>query len=338
MTSATSDYAIPRRRLTEDGAVRRVGFELEFAGVTLKQTVSVLAEVFGTPATTNSVAHATVTHKRWGEFDVEVDSELAQTLARERADYLRSTGSEEVGDDSLAEWLVNLATELVPVEVVCPPIAMDSLAQLDPLVAALRKAGAQGTAGALHYAFGVHINPELPDLSAPSISRYLQAYVIAQDWLVERHQVDLARRITPYVNLYPAAYGRLVLEYDERIALDTLITDYLAHNRTRNRSLDMLPLFMELDEARIRQAIDDTRIKARPTFHYRLPNCQIDVSGWRLADSWRLWCVVEALADDVELQSEMAAQYRSYDSNLINLGKPPWHETLDEIVNAPVSA
>jgi hypothetical protein len=48
--------------------------------------------------------------------------------------------------------------------------------------------------------------------------------------------------------------------------------------------------------------------------------------------------VVEALADDVDLLSELAAQYRSYDSNLINLGKPPWHETLDEIVNAPVSA
>ena len=335
MTSASDGYAVPRQRLTEDGNVRRVGFELEFAGVTFKQTVAVLAAVFGTQATTNSVAHATVAHKRWGEFGVEVDSELAQTLARERADYLRSTGSEEVGDDSLAEWLVNLATEVVPVEVVCPPIAMDSLAQLDPLVEALRQAGAQGTAGALHYAFGVHINPELPGLSASVIGRYLRAYVIAQDWLVERHQVDLTRRITPYVNLYPAAYGRLVMEYDDRITLDKLITDYLAHNRTRNRSLDLLPLFMHLDEKRIRRAIDDTRIKARPTFHYRLPNCQIDQSGWRLADSWRLWCVVEALADDDAVLGELAAQYRSHDSNLINLGIPPWHETLDRLLNAP---
>ena len=338
MASASNGYIVPRRRLTEDGAVRRVGFELEFAGLTLKQTVAVLAAVFGTQATTNSVAHATVPHERWGDFDVEVDSELAQTLARERADYRRSTGKQDVGEDALAEWLVNLTTELVPVEVVCPPIAMDELMLLDPLVDALREAGAEGTAGALHYAFGVHINPELPELSPSLIGRYIKAYVIAQDWLVERHEVDLTRRLTPYVNLYPGAYGRLVQGYDEHTTLDRLITDYLKHNRTRNRSLDLLPLFMHLDEKRIRRSIDDSRINARPTFHYRLPNCQIDQPGWRLAESWQLWCVVEALADDAGLLADLADQYRDYDSNLINLGEPPWHDTLDTLLGDLASA
>jgi hypothetical protein len=332
MTSTSNGYIVPRQRFTEEGNIRRVGFELEFAGLTLKQTVAVLASVFDTQATTNSVAHATVPHERWGNFGVEVDSELAQTLARERADYRRSTGKQEVGEDSLAEWLVNLTTELVPVEVVCPPIAMDELPMLDPMVDALRDAGAEGTAGALHYAFGVHINSELPGLSPSLIARYIQAYVIAQDWLVERHEVDLTRRVTPYVNLYPAAYGRLVLDYDEHTTLDRLITDYLKHNRTRNRALDLLPLFTHMDEDRIRQAIDDSRIKARPTFHYRLPNCHIDRPGWRLAEGWQIWCVVEALAQDAGLLAELASQYRDYDSNLINLGKPPWHNILDSLL------
>jgi hypothetical protein len=58
----------------------------------------------------------------------------------------------------------------------------------------------------------------------------------------------------------------------------------------------MLPLFSELDAERVTATVEDLRIKARPTFHYRLPNCLIDESDWSLAESWNTWCIVEELA------------------------------------------
>ena len=330
-------YAMPARTQTPEGKTRRVGFELEFAGLEFKQTVSVVSKSFGVDARTDSLAEAKIPHPDWGDFTVEVDSELAKNLARDRAEHRRNRGDERVSNDPLAEWLVNLTTELVPVEVVCPPIDMDALHTLDPLVRELRRAGARGTAGSLVYAFGVHINPELPSLEPAVIGRYLKAYVIAQDWLLRRHEVDLTRRITPYIDLYPAAYRRKAVAYDDDVTMETLITDYLDHNATRNRALDMLPLFKHIDEDRVSKEVKDTRVKARPTFHYRLPNCEIDKPGWKLSESWNIWCVLEAVADDGDLLDELAQQYRRYESNLINLEKAPWHRTLDNLLDDLVS-
>jgi hypothetical protein len=42
----------------------------------------------------------------------------------------------------------------------------------------------------------------------------------------------------------------------------------------------------------------DPRIKARPTLHYRLPNCQIDEPGWGIHHAWSDWLQVEHLAAD----------------------------------------
>jgi hypothetical protein len=79
-------------------------------------------------------------------------------------------------------------------------------------------------------------------------------------------------------------------------------------------------------------------VNARPTFHYRLPNCEIERGDWCLSESWNLWCVVEALAEDGELLEELSHQCRRHDSHLINLTRAPWHKTLDSILNGLVSA
>ena len=83
--------------------------------------------------------------------------------------------------------------------------------------------------------------------------------------------------------------------------------------------------------------IDDTRVNARPTFHYRLPNCEIERGDWHLSDSWNLWCVVEALANDAGQLDELSHQCRRFESHLINLTRAPWHKTLDRILNDLVS-
>jgi len=342
MTTANR-YQLPSRHRNPDGAVRRVGFELEFAGLEFRRTTAVLAQALGHPASPLSEAEATVAHPELGTFRIEVDHQVIKSLARKWARWREDFFSEYAGrdpgtEDPLAEWLVNLTTEVVPVEVVCPPIAMDRMNALDPMIDALRGAGALGTSESLLYAFGLHINPELPSLDAAVIGRYLRAYAIAQDWLVDVQNVDLTRRLTPFIDLFGNRYRTRVAAYDDNVTLDTLIGDYLHFNDTRNRALDMLPLFCHLDEARIRAAVDDPRIKPRPTLHYRMPDCRINLPGWSLADSWNIWCAIEALTVDTEMLRDLCEQFLAYGANLINLRRPPWHQTLDKLLRDLASA
>ena len=72
--------------------------------------------------------------------------------------------------DEWSELIVRLAAEqLVPFEIVSPPIPMDRLGELESLIRRLRESGAQGTESGAFYAFGLHFNPELPDLD-PKLS------------------------------------------------------------------------------------------------------------------------------------------------------------------------
>ncbi len=334
MTGLIAGYAMPAQMSSHQGTVRRAGFELEFAGLEFREAVRVLEQVYQTRAEVRTEAEAVLQAPGLGKFKVEVDSELAKQLAKARA-QARSGGGGQ--DDPLAQWLVNLTTELVPVEVVCPPVSFARLPQLDAMVRALRSAGAEGTAESVVYAFGVHINPELPALDAATISRYLKAYVVSQDWLIRRHRVDMTRRFMPYIDIYPSAYCRRVVEYGDDIRLETLLDDYLEYNATRNRALDLLPLFTELDAERVRQAVTDSRINPRPTFHYRLPNCEIERGDWGLAESWNIWCVIESLAADSELLNRTAAEYLQHASQLITFTRAPWHRALDRILADLVS-
>lgn len=172
----------------------------------------------------------------------------------------------------------------MPVEVVCPPIPVTHLSALEPMVGALRKAGAVGTEESLLAAYGVHINTEVPRLDASTLHSYLRAFAVLHWWLVDVHEVDPTRKVSPYVDLYPEAYLKQVLSQSDS-TMDRIFAEYLEHNASRNRALDLLPLLAEVDEKRVRGAVDDPKIKARPAFHYRLPNCNIERAGWSLDES-----------------------------------------------------
>lgn len=313
------------------GEIRKVGFELEFAGLDLPQVSQIVAESLGGSYSLLNKAEGHVEVPDLGRFVIELDWSLAKEVARERAHEKKLEG-EDFSDDLLMEWTMRLARELVPVEIVCPPVSVTKLHSLNLMIEPLRAAGALGTEESLLYAFGVHLNPEIPDFSASTILAWLQAFGLAQNWLVKAHDVDLARRITPYIDLWPTQYVKEILNFkSDSISRESLIDHYLQFNPTRNRALDMLPLFKHLDEARVLSQIKDHRINARPTFHYRLPNCQINEKGWSLSDSWNTWCVVEVLANDDLLRANMAEQWLNYQDTLINFTSPPWHQDLAQI-------
>ena len=290
---------IPDRLLhTRDGAMRRVGFEIEFSGLTFDRCLEVIAGCLGDKVSRESQVEAIVSNSELGDFRLELDWQFLKNQARDNPE-----------ESELIKLVADLASTVVPVELVCPPIDIDRIDVLDDVIARLREAGAKGTDDSVFYAFGVHINTEIPDLAPETIVRYLKAYCLMQDYLVAAHAVDTSRRLSPYVDLYKEPYIRKVLEYEEP-ALDVIIEDYLHFNPTRNRALDMLPIFSTIDEELIQRRLNDPRIQARPAFHYRMPNCQIEKPDWSFRNDWEIWCQLERLAADDEALMSLTQAYQ----------------------------
>lgn len=312
----------PPRPLNPAGELRRVGVELEFAGLDVSATVEAVRAEFGGRREDLTEYECRLVDTELGDFVVEYDSALLKQLARREA-----AGSP---DPSWLETLRGLPRSLaaaigelvVPVEVVSPPLPFDVLPRMDALCARLREAGAKGTTESIAYAFGLHLNPELPDLRVATLVRYTQAFLAAYDWLVQAEDVSWSRSVTPYVDGFPAEYVQHVLRPDYAPDLRGFLDDYLRWNPSRNRALDLLPLLAHLDAERVRAAVDDERVKARPTFHYRLPNCAIDEPGWGVSSAWRRWLRIEALAEDERRLRGLA------DACLAHLDKalPPLHD------------
>lgn len=320
MPLQTKRCARPPVIAKDDGTVRRVGFELEFSGISLDRTARAVCESLGGTVTSATAAEREVHVAGLGDFNVELDWDYLKRLAAEK-------GVTEPGGDWL-DTLSQAAALLVPVEVVCPPIPVTDIDALRPMVDALRDAGAVGTEESLIAAYGVHINPEIPRRDASTLQAYLSAFVLLQWWLVDAHAVDLARRVSPYIDLYPDDYVTQVLARKAPV-MDDLFADYLAHNATRNRALDLLPLLADLDEDRVRRAVDDPRIKARPTFHYRLPNCHIERPGWSLAGPWNTWCVVEDLAQYADGIEDLRSAFLDADRPLLGVHRKDWVAHVD---------
>ncbi|MCG5536017.1 amidoligase family protein [Ectothiorhodospira mobilis] len=301
--------------LNPEGEPRRVGIELEMAGLSLEAIAGAITDLFGGEHRADSPFQQRVTGTRFGDFGLELDSDLLKR--REYLDYLEKMGVEvdRNGEPHALETaLSQVAGLVVPHEVVAPPVPHDALPELDRLRRRLQQAGAKGTHDSLFYAFGLQINLELAHLDAASILRHLQAFLVLHDWLLEHSQTDLSRRLTPFVDPFPETYARLILPPDYAPDLKGLITDYLAHNPTRNRPLDLLPLFAHLAPEQIQAApVEHHLIHARPTFHYRLPDCRIDEPQWDLSLPWAGWVAVERLAARPQRLHRLAAEYLGAD-------------------------
>lgn len=294
-----------------------MGYELEFIGLSLEQAAKVVQTAMGGSLNSDTAAHMEIVVDPLGTFGIEVDWE-----------YLKNKAKKAPDEKEYLQLLKTAASILVPIEVVCPPLPMDRMHLLNPLTNSLHRAGARGTDDSIFAAFGVHINADIPQLAAAEIDAYLKAFCLLQNWLVKAHDVDLSRRLTRYIDLYPDAYLKTVI-FREDPNLDVLFDDYLEHNPTRNRALDMLPLLMEIDADRVSNRVKDSRIKARPTFHYRLPNCMIGSADWTLSDPWNIWWTVEELAANRHLLTEMCDAYRQEWRPLTGVNENDWLEKTE---------
>ncbi|OOG23257.1 amidoligase enzyme [Thioalkalivibrio denitrificans] len=279
------------------GETRRVGVEMEMADIGLADMAEEVVRRFGGTHEPDGAFVHRVVDTRYGEFRMELDSSLLKE--REYLKFLKRLGVEVDPDAGLDRILSDLAGIVVPHELVAPPIPWTALEEMDGLREGLRARGARGTHASLLYAFGLQLNIEAARLEADYLRDILRAFILLYEWLMERGGVDLSRRFTPYVNAFPGRYARRILDPDYAPPMDGLIDHYLRDNPTRNRPLDMLPLFAHIDAGRVSAApVEHHLVKARPTFHYRLPDCRIDEPDWCLAQPWNDWVAVERLAAD----------------------------------------
>lgn len=292
----------PSRRSNADGEARRVGVELEMAGIRPHQVAEAVVDAVGGHIEVDS---AFVTHVRdteVGDFRVELDADLLKS--RQYQELLAEFGI-DIGEGDEREQIEMLISRvaglIVPLELVGPPVPWTQLETLDGIRERLHRAGARGTQSSPLYAFGMQLNTEVASLEADYLLSIIRAFLLSYDELIEAERVDLSRRISPYVQPFPEEYVAHVLQADYAPDQDELIDDYLRLTPTRNRPLDLLPLFAHLDENRIMNApVEAHLVKPRPAFHYRLPNCLIDDPDWSLATVWNRWIEVERLADDSE--------------------------------------
>ncbi|MBT8078612.1 MAG: amidoligase family protein [Gammaproteobacteria bacterium] len=319
-------WPLPRVTQKADGTPRKVGVEFELQGVTVEQLANIVSTTLGGTSQPVNDAEYRVDVPAHGEYRVEIDSALLKDNARLLEDQDADTSELQ---EAAINALGNASSLVVPCEVVSPPIPMNELAEpMDALVRAVREAGGQGTQQSPLYAFGVHLNIEPPEMSARQVSSYIKAFVCLYDWIVQAGDVDLMRRLMPYIRKFPASYESQVTDPGYKPDWTALIDDYLAANPTRNRALDMLPMFAEVDEPRVRNIVDDDLIKARPAFHYRLANCCIDDPSWSIADPWSRWLQIEHLAADAERLTECCAAFAADRQRLLGSLDNKWSEEV----------
>lgn len=308
----TSSLRHPPRRTNSKGDVRKVGVEIEFASVSAKAGAELVKRLFDGTVREEDPHRYHVHDSQFGHFTSELDTQYAH----------RSTGESYTSADpsSLASIIPEFQAEMrrifgdvsslvMPCEIVCPPIPYTDLAALDQLVDALVEAGATGTRSSAFYAFGAQLNPEIATNDPAWLAAMLKAYFLVSDWLREVISIDMTRQLVSFADPFPAHYVHKVISPTYWPTLEHLIDDYLAANPTRNRELDMLPLFMDIDPDKVRRRVTDARVKSRPTFHYRLPDANLGQPGWGVVLEWNRWCVVEELAEKRDVLDAMGTAY-----------------------------
>jgi hypothetical protein len=331
-------YLLPPVLANKEGQERKAGFEFEFGNLSVLQTAEALQQSLGGELESKSPFEAVLHGSSLGKLRIERDADILKSVKHRK--WLEQLGVEFTPGSIVHEIEANIdnaSKQLVPCEVVTEPIPFDQLGQLETLITTLNLLGAEGTQDSLIYAFGLHINPSIPDNDAATLVKYVQAFLLLRSWIIESAEIDITRRyLTKYIAPFPQPYMDLVLSTDYTPDLTAFIDDYLEHNPTRNRALDMLPILCQLDEARVLEGIDEEErklVKGRPAFHYRLPDCKVNVPGWSAASSWNQWVYVEKVVANGELLQELIQEWRASNEEFSITPRTSWMMRLTSLLS-----
>lgn len=328
---------LPPRLEDDKGEVRRVGFEFEVGNVGVQTLARGLAEKLGGQLNANSSFEVVLEGSALGRLKVVRDTHLLTSLAYR--DWLGNLGVDFSPGSEGERWERNVdkfSRQLIPCEIVTAPIAIAELPSLHQIISVIEAMEGEGTQRSFYYAFGLHMNPSIPSSEVESLLAYVQSFLLLSDWIIEDAGTDFTRRFfTKYIDPFPKAYSELVLRPNYQPDRVTFIDDYLHHNPTRNRSLDMLPIFCELDRERVMACISASEkqlVKGRPAFHYRLPDCRVGEPGWTLQDEWNRWQLVEVLASDTAKRLELLDAWQREQARFRFSHRTAWVERVQAFV------
>lgn len=256
MTYSLTEIRTPPQTLNFEGKPRRVGVEVEFAALSARTVAQEIRSTFGGKIIEKNPHRLIVQGTEFGEFVSELDTQYAHPIERESSaaeDPVTASFLDII--DALREFYGDISSLIVPCEIISPPLELAQLPKFDAFIRRLSTAGAEGTGSSPFYAFGTHLNPDIASTDARGIVAVLKAQMLLSGWLREVMSIDLTRRLTAFADAFPDDYVRQVVAPDYWPDMDVLISDYLASNPTRDRELDMLPLFAWLDEAAVRGAV-----------------------------------------------------------------------------------
>ncbi len=327
MTNDQSLLRSPPWQVNHEGEPRRVGVEVEMNHIRIDAVARQVADCLELTMESPGRYERKLVGDPAGEWVVELDSRFIKELGRQQRDAGRFADDMATSAEEALAWL---ADDVVPVELVSPPLPLDRLPEFEHIIVLLRQAGARGTSDAFINAFGMQFNPEIASADTDHVTAILKAFLCCYDWLCKRADIDLARKVSTYVSPFPADYVRQVVAPDYWPERAALIDDYLARNPTRNRALDLLPLFAWLDPERVARVTDDPLIKPRPTFHYRLPDSNIDQSDWGLHVAWNDWVEVEWLAYDRDRLDACCAAYQQFLERPFERWFGDWARQMDD--------
>ncbi len=314
------------------GQERKVGLEVEYAALPLKKAADIVCKLFGGKVEKETDALFKVVETTFGDFTLELDAIPLQKVA-DNTKKLQAKTKRNVMDElhlNFGKALSEAGEEFAPFEIVAPPIKISQLPELEKLRDALRKAGAKDTKENFYSAFGLHINPEVASLDAEYIIRHLQSFLLLAPWLKQLHKIDITRRVSSFIDPFPKSYMKLVLDNNYAPDIERMIRDYHEHNPTRNRALDMLPLFAHIDEKLVRKLYGKKeKINKRPTFHYRLPNCELADESWSFDKEWKHWLHVEVLANDIKRLHQLMEQWQEHQEHWFSF-ESEWVDVVEK--------
>lgn len=301
---------------TDDSTPRKVGVEIEFAGLSEAETAELAREQFGGIVEQTGPRKLSVTGSAIGTIEIVLDTALRK-----------------LSDDGLVDAGLDAARGLIPVEIVTEPLNPGDLPDLDQFRDTLREAGAMGTKEGLLLGFGVHLNVAVVAPDAPHTLATVRAFALLEDHLRANAPIDLTRRVMPFVEPWPRAFTDALTAEGEDLSFDRLRALYAHHCNSRNHALDLLPLFAHADEDRFATLFpDQTNTKGRPAYHFRLPDCRIDDPDWSLAQEWARWWQVETVASQPAVLAALSKAYTARDRQVLR-DRTTWANTCEEILS-----
>ncbi|MFW2544634.1 amidoligase family protein [Primorskyibacter sp. 2E107] len=263
------------------GSARKTGIEIEFSGLTEARCAEIVQRELGGEIETEGTHTYRVKGSALGDVRVELDI------------FLRNKKG--------GRWLENgldLARNVVPVEIITEPLTPEQIGALDALRAVLRDEGAAGSTQGVFLGFGVHLNPALSGDAAHDCATIL-AYGLLEDYLRERYPIDTTRRLLPFVDPWPRALVDRLAEV-RSTDMSEIMEIYAGETTSRNHGLDLLPVFKDAAPDNFDKSFKHTdgHVSGRPAFHVRLPDCRIDEESWSLKEAWNMWQTVERVAQN----------------------------------------